>query len=128
MDRIQETLDNVVLRFYQPRKKMKVWEWIDQNCELPPESGAKLKGKFRTSITPYTRGIYEAYGDHTVRFITLAKSAQVGGTTILKNLVLWDIENKPGPSLYVTANEKMAKRFNDRELEPHFHIAPLWNS
>jgi|GEM_PF-4681937 len=43
-------------------------------------------------------------------------------------MVLWDIENKLGPGLYVTANEKMAKQFNDRELELHFHIAPLWNS
>jgi len=42
--------------------------------------------------------------------------------------VLWDIENKLGPGLYVTASEKMAKQFNDRELEPHFHIALLWNS
>jgi len=125
VDRFQEILNRVISRSYQPRKKMKVWEWIDQNCELPSESGAKLKGKFRTGITPYTRGIYEAYGDPAIRFITLVKSAQVGGTTILKNLMMWDIENKPGPGLYVTANEKMAKRFNDRELEPHFQYCAV---
>jgi len=34
--------------------------------------------------------------------------------------VLWDIANNPCPGLYITATDKLATRFNDRELEPHF--------
>jgi len=116
----EKRLYRIVEHNFRTRKEQKAWEWIEENCELPPESGAKLKGPIDTSVTAYTRGIYDAYADNSVRFLTLAKSAQVGGTLVLKNLVLWDIANNPGPGLYVTANVKLAGHFNDRELEPHF--------
>jgi len=86
VDRVREIRYRVLERFFKPKKEQKIWEWIEENCELPPESGAKLKGPIDTSVTPYSRGIYDAYADNAVRFITIAKSAQVGGTTILKNL------------------------------------------
>ena len=120
MIELRDTLIEIISSCYRPREKIKVWEWIEGNCELTTESGAKYKGPIDTGRTAYTRGIYEAYADHSVRFLTLAKSAQVGGTLVLKNLVLWDIASNPSPGLYATANVNMAKRFNDRELEPHF--------
>ena len=120
MSSLRDKLAEVLQRCYRPKKEQKIWEWIEENCELPPESGAKLKGPIDTNVTPYSRGIYDAYADNAVRFITIAKSAQVGGTTILKNLVLWDIANHPCPGQYITATDKLVTSFNDRELEPHF--------
>ena len=120
MNSLSDDLTEILQKCYKPRKEQKVWEWIEENCELPPESGAKLRGPIDTGVTAYTRAIYEAYGDNAIRFLPLAKSAQVGGTTVLKNLVLWDIVHQPNPGIYYTATEKLAARFNDRELEPHF--------
>jgi len=117
---LRDKLTEILQECYRPKKEQKIWEWIEENCELPPESGAKLKGPIDTSVTPYSRGIYDAYADNAVRFITIAKSAQVGGTTILKNLILWDIANHPCPGQYVTSTDKVVTSFNDRELEPHF--------
>jgi len=117
---LRDKLDEIRREIFKPKKEQKIWEWIEENCELPPESGAKLKGPIDTNVTPYSRGIYDAYADNAVRFITIAKSAQVGGTTILKNLVLWDIANHPCPGQYITATDKLVTSFNDRELEPHF--------
>jgi len=117
---LKDELAGILQKCYQPRKEQKVWEWIEENCELPPESGAKLRGPIDTGVVAYTRGIYEAYADNSIRFLTLAKSAQVGGTTVLKNLALWDVAHQPSPGIYYTATEKLAIRFNDRELEPHF--------
>ena len=120
MSSLRDELDEARRTRFKPKKEQKIWEWIEENCELPPESGAKLKGPIDTNVTPYSRGIYDAYADNAVRFITIAKSAQVGGTTILKNLVLWDIANHPCPGQYITATDKLVTSFNDRELEPHF--------
>jgi len=127
VDSLRDELDEIRRTCFTPKKEQRIWEWIEENCKLPPESGAKLNGPINTGVTNYTRGFYEAYANNSVRFITLAKSAQVGGTMILKTWC-YRIENKLGLGLYVTANEKMAKQFNDRELEPHFHIALLRNS
>ena len=120
MNNFSDELTGIIQECYKPRKEQKVWEWIEENCELPPESGAKLRGPIDTGIVAYTREIYEAYADNAIRFLTLAKSAQVGGTTVLKNLVLWDIAHQPNPGIYYTATKDLAVRFNDRELEPHF--------
>lgn len=119
---LRELTTRIFKDVFRPRKKQKVWEWIEEHCELPAESGSKLKGPIDTSVTPYSRAIYEAYGDPKTRFITLVKSAQVGGTTILKCLICYDVAYAPGPQLYVTSTGAQAKRFNDRELEPHFRL------
>ena len=120
--RLLELEKRVVLRVLKERKEQKVWEWIEEHCQLPKTSGSRVRGQVDTSMAPYSRWIYDAFGDPRVRFITLVKSAQVGGTTILKNLICYDVSEVPGPQLYVTSTGAQADRFNDRELEPHFKL------
>lgn len=43
MNGLREELDEIRKTCFTPREKEKVWEWIQENCKLLPESSAKFK-------------------------------------------------------------------------------------
>ena len=51
-----------------------------------------------------------------IREIILAKSAQVGATAMVENLIAYIIQCVPGPILYCTANEKLLKKWVNKRL------------
>ena len=104
-------------KFFKPRSNLKLWQWIDANVVMPRFS--QYPGPHNSGLLPYFRGLYDAYEHPRTRFFILAKSAQVGGTVFLQNVVCHDIAEDPAPGLYVTSNEKNAKRFSKQELQPH---------
>jgi flagellar biosynthesis chaperone FliJ len=40
---LRDELDEIRRTLFKPKKEQKIWEWIQENCKLLPESGAKLK-------------------------------------------------------------------------------------
>lgn len=50
MDSLSNELDEIRRTCFTSKKEQRIWEWIEENCELPPESGAKLKGLINTRV------------------------------------------------------------------------------
>jgi hypothetical protein len=40
---LRDKLDEARRIRFKPKKEQKIWEWIEESCELLPESGTKLK-------------------------------------------------------------------------------------
>jgi hypothetical protein len=47
---LRDELDEICRTLFKPKKEQKIWAWIEENCELPPESGAKFKGSINTGL------------------------------------------------------------------------------
>jgi phage terminase large subunit GpA-like protein len=108
MTRAEEIIAGLFRKFFEPKSDLELWQWLEQFVCLPKT--AQYPGPLNTGLVPFSRGIYDAYQDPRIRFIVLAKSAQVGGTLILKNVMTWSVSENPGPALYVTSNEKNCQK------------------
>lgn len=102
---------------WKPRKRQQPLEWAEENITLDSRFSPR-PGRFSCDFTPYLKKLHKWYGDRSVRQITLVKSAQIGGTTLLANLIQYTIAEDPGPMLYVTSNGENAKSWSERELIP----------
>lgn len=113
---------------WKPVARKSPVEWCEDNITLDPRFSPR-PGRFSFEFTPYLKKLHEWYGDRSVRQITFVKSAQVGGTTLLANLIQYSVAADPGPILYVTSTAENAKSWSERELIPRIRscsaIRPL---
>lgn len=94
-----------------------VSEWADRHRELDAMSSAE-PGRWRTSRTPYLRGIMDAFSDPLVESITVMASTQIGKTEALNNMLAYAIDQDPNPALYVMPTEDLAKSVTTNRLDP----------
>ena len=81
----------MISKIWSPPPELTVSEWSDKNRVLSPESSSEA-GIWRTSRAPYQQGIMDAVNDHKIDTIVFMKSAQVGATEILNNIVAYYID------------------------------------
>lgn len=67
----------------------------------------------------------EAIADEAINEVACMCAAQSGKTLTLLCMVAWIIVNDPGPILWVTANDKEAKKFAKSRLLPLLEKCPL---
>jgi len=108
---------------WKPRKRPQPLEWAERHITLDSRFSPR-PGRFSCDFTPYLKKLHEWYGDETIRQISLVKSAQIGGTTLLANLIQYSIAEDPGPMLYVTSTGENAKSWSERELIPRMRACP----
>ena len=102
---------------WEPKERPDPLTWAEREIVLDPRFSPR-PGRFSCDFTPYLRQLHLWFGDRKVRQITFVKSAQVGGTTLLANLIQYAIAEDPGPILYVTSTADNAKSWSERELMP----------
>lgn len=118
-----ERASRAVLR---PPPMLTVSQWADEYRRLSPESAAE-PGRWRTDRAPYQRGIMDAVTDPTVREIVVMKSAQVGWTEILGNVVGYYIDRDPSPILLIQPTLEMAETWSKDRLAPMIRDTPALN-
>lgn len=101
-------------------EKQRPAEWLSANVEIPPVTGSLEPGPLDTSRVPPMEGLYDLLFQKRVHYFTLAKSARVGGTLFAICTILHEIENEPGPILWVDPSRSSARQLFRRELEPFF--------
>tara|TARA_R100000734_G_C3319286_1_gene114973 strand:+ start:608 stop:2329 length:1722 start_codon:yes stop_codon:yes gene_type:complete len=82
---------------------------------LSAESSAEA-GSWKTSRAPYQKGIMDAVNDHNIHTIVFMKSAQVGATEILNNIVGYYIDQDPSPTLVLQPTLAMAQAWSKDRL------------
>jgi phage terminase large subunit GpA-like protein len=81
--------------------------------------GTPYPGPWRNIRTPYLVGIMDALSAKSpAQEIVFAKSAQVGATSVIENWFGYIIKCVPGPSMYVTGNDKLLGRWTAKRLQP----------
>ena len=92
---------------WKPPSKLKVWEWAEENCRAEP--GSAMPGKIRMDNAPWLKEPLDAWGDNSVRDVTVMCSAQSSKTTLAALGMCWSVAEDPGRALWVTADQDMAK-------------------
>lgn len=108
---------------WQPPPDLTVSAWADAERRLSSEASAE-PGIWRTDRAPYQRGIMDAVADETVREIWVMKSAQVGWTEILNNVIGYHVHQDPAPMLLVQPTLEMAEAWSKDRLAPMLRDTP----
>jgi len=98
-----------------PPKNLKISDWADSYRRLSPEASAE-SGIWRTDRAPYQREIMDSFNDPDIQRIVFMKSAQVGATEVLLNVIGYYIDQDPAPMLIMQPTLQMAQTFSKDRL------------
>jgi phage terminase large subunit GpA-like protein len=112
-----QQLERDLASMWSPKERPDPLTWAEREIVIDPRFSPR-PGRFSCDFTPYLRQLHLWFGDRSIRQITFVKSAQIGGTTLLANLIQYAIAEDPGPILYVTSTAENAKSWSERELIP----------
>ena len=112
-----QRLESDLASMWEPRERPDPLTWAEREIVIDPRFSPR-PGRFNCDFTPYLRQMHLWFGDRSIRQITFVKSAQIGGTTLLANLIQYAVSEDPGPILYVTSTAENAKSWSERELIP----------
>jgi phage terminase large subunit GpA-like protein len=111
-----------VLAGFAPPPELTPSQWADAERVLPEMSAEP--GRWRTARTPYLRGIMDAFVDPNVETVVLMKSAQVGGSESLLNVLGYFIAHDPCTILVVQPTIDMAQAFSKDRLATMIRDTP----
>jgi len=100
---------------WTPPPNLKISDWADAYRKLSPESSAEA-GAWRTDRAPYQREIMDSFNDPEIQRIVFSKSAQIGATEILLNVIGYYIDQDPAPMLIMQPTLAMAQAFSKDRL------------
>ena len=111
------------MRRQKPPPKLTVSQWADRYRQLSAEASAE-PGRWHTSRAEYQRGIMDAICDPLVEMVVCMKSAQVGWTEIVNNVVGYHIDQDPAPTLVVQPTVEMGEAWSKDRLAPMLRDSP----
>lgn len=74
---------------------------------------------------PYLQDIMDLYNDPAVREVWVMKSAQVGWTEALNNMIGYIIDRKPGPMMIIQPTVEMVEAWSKDKLAPMLTDCPV---
>ena len=108
---------------WAPPPDLTVSEWADAHRVLSPEASAE-PGRWITARAEYQRGIMDAVSDPDVDAVVVMKSAQVGWTESINNVVGYHIDQDAAPILVVQPTVEMAEAWSKDRLAPMLRDTP----
>ena len=100
-------------------------EWADEHRVLSGKSSAEA-GRWRTSRTPYLRGIMDALSATSpIQRVVFMKGAQIGGTEVGNNWIGYIIHRCPAPVLMVQPTVMIAQRVSKQRIDPMIEATPV---
>lgn len=90
---------------------------------LSPEGSAE-PGRWNTSRAEYQRGIMDAVADPLIEEVVVSKSAQVGWTEIIGNIVGYFVDQDPASLLVLQPTLDMAEAWSKDRLAPMVRDSP----
>lgn len=115
-----EYLAHVVMAdIWQPPPPVDYLAWAEDNIEFSKRESPQFPGKYDRSRFSYFDEILRSLSpDDPCRIVSLAKSAQVGGTVLANIFTGGSMEMDPGDFLYVHPTDENARRWSKMKLAP----------
>jgi len=110
--------------FLIPKKQLSISEWCEQSLVLSPRI-TNIPGPYSTNLTPYVREPLEAFGNDSVRRITLVWGAQTSKTTTILAGLSYRLAVEPCPALWVMPSEALARSFSETRWLPMVDDCPI---
>jgi len=107
-----------------PPPDLTISEWSDQYRVLSSESSAE-PGRFSIERTPYMREIYDSIDDPSVLETWFMKSAQVGYSEMLNNVIGARVHLSPCPIMMLQPTIDMANAYSKDRISPMFRDTPV---
>ncbi len=107
----------------RPPPDLTVSQWADRYRYLSAEASAE-PGRWSTARAEYQRGIMDAVCDPLIEMVVCMKSAQVGWTEIINNVVGYHIDQDPAPALVVQPTVEMGEAWSKDRLAPMLRDSP----
>ena len=101
----------------KPPEKLSVSEWADKRRVLDEKTSAQ-PGQWKTSATPYLKGIMDAFNDPEIEEVIFVKPTQVGGTEAMMNMLGYCIEQDPSSALVVYPTLDLAEYASKNRIQP----------
>jgi len=106
-----------------PRKKLSIPEWCEANLTLSARV-TNIPGPYSTALTPYVKEPLEAFGNDSIRRVTLVWGAQTSKTTTILAGLAYRLAERPCPSLWVMPSEQLARSFSETRWLPMVDDCP----
>ncbi|HEY8562804.1 MAG TPA: phage terminase large subunit family protein [Pyrinomonadaceae bacterium] len=115
------------LRLAVPETDLTVSEWAEKYRFVPAERVANpaLAGRWRNDRTPYLVEIMDAVTSPGINEIVFVKSAQVGGTEFINNVIGYYTHIDPATILYVCETEPKARAWSVECFAPMIRDTPV---
>lgn len=105
------------LKTLKPPEKMTVSQWADK-YRIIPAGTSNQPGRWKTSKTPYLRGIMDAFSDDRIEEIVFIKPTQVGGTESILNILGYIVDQDPSSTLVVYPSDTLAEDISKNRIQP----------
>jgi phage terminase large subunit GpA-like protein len=102
--------------------RLSLAEWADRYAYIPVEGNAS-PGKFEAY--GYQNGLMDAVTDPAVKIISVMKSARIGYTRCLDNIIAYFLHHDPAPILVVQPREGDADDYSRTEILPMVKDTPV---
>lgn len=106
-----------------PPSRITVSQWADRYRVLS-ERTSNQPGQWKTSTTPYLKGIMDAFTDPNIEEIWFCKPTQVGGTEAIYNMLGYTISQDSSPALMVYPTLELATYASKNRLQPMIELSP----
>ncbi len=112
-----------IAELIQPTPRPDICDWAEAEIFLDAKISAE-PGRLRLNRTPYLREILRAKQDPYVQEIVWCAGTQIGKTTGQMIMVGYDIDQDPGPGMFVLSTEDMAREVSDERVLPMIVDSP----
>ena len=105
------------LKTLKPPEKMTMSQWADK-YRIIPAGTSNQPGRWKTSKTPYLKGIMDAFSDDRIEEIVFIKPTQVGGTESILNILGYIVDQDPSSTLVVYPSDTLAEDISKNRIQP----------
>lgn len=105
------------LEYLRPPEDLTVSQWADKHRIMDIKS-SNMPGPWRTSATPYLRGIMDEFNNYETERIIFVKPTQVGGTECILNMIGYVADQDPGPAMAVYPTDTLGEWTGENRIEP----------
>ena len=106
-----------------PPPEWTVSQWADAERVLSSEASAE-PGQWNTDRAPYQRGLMDALSDPFIETVVVMKSAQVGYSEILNNIIGFYIAQDPAPIMMILPTLELAESFSKTRISTMLRDTP----
>lgn len=101
---------------FAPLEKLLPSEWAERYRVLSNDNA--VPGPYSFDLTPYWREVIDQFANAEIEEIVVIKSAQVGFSTIVQNLLGWIADNEPAPVLAVMPTAELKEKLIKEDVTP----------
>lgn len=92
--------------------RLDICDWVEDAVVIP--NGDEKGQNMKMSTTPYLADVFKSFKDPKVKYITLKKTTQSGGTFFILALMAYITSEDPSDIMFITSTEKLAGEISDR--------------